>query len=1364
MWSKVLTTSPSAEPQLSQRISALERAAVQWKRQLVDTARSPLLYYRDLKTGTLDLTPAPTGGQVNSSVVDSLLAGRKVRLSNLIPDAQVSGSPLSDARARLKRIAQVAQAYLEEKGASTLFVAVGLATWDVPTGAKPNAPVILLPLSVEPEDAAHREFVLEVSGDAHFNPIMAHSLRTDYGVELVDDDFDLEEPPKNFSGMQQILTAVASSITQVPGLAVTPRLVVGNFRYNNLPLVADLEHNLEAFAANDLIAAIAGVPEARESLASSVAGPSPDLPDAEPPEAEFLVLDADASQHQAINWALMGQSEVVWGPPGTGKSQTIANLIAALIADSKRVLFVAQKQAAVEVVISRLNRAGLGDLVMDCHGGFKSRREFSRGLADAMQRIGSTPAGEYGDLHRELSSSRQVLVDHTSAMHQRRDPWGISAFEVQGRLMAIPEGARTNLRLPREKLETLDLDGLRALQVDVQQWIDLEGPWLARRYPCWGGAAVTTVDEVRRLLELVRGLLQEQLPWCLQAMSAAAGPLSLKVPYSVSGWPSLTGLLADIEQGVARFRPEIYQLDRGSLLAALAPKSGLGRFTVGLSGSYRAARRAVQEQVLGGEKLSGDEAYQALVRSDEQLRGWREYCQDSDSSPQAPENAGLLHQRVSDLVCSLGELAQGVGSPALLRLSLGELQSALETMVSQEAVATRLPQVRDLEGRFADAGIGQIISAVGGSVPVELAGQAIAHSWLQGVWSELTLLEPRLAGFVGEAHNRARDDFARLDTQHLRRNPERIRRVAAEQAIVAMNEFPGQTGLVQREAAKKSKHLSVRQLVHQAPAVLCGLRPCWMMSPLQVAEMIPADTGLFDVVIFDEASQIPPAEAIGTLARARQAIVAGDDRQLPPTNFFRSQDADDDSDDNGDDDDAAQDLAPALIANIESILDVVKALPIREQMLRWHYRSRDGRLIAFSNIHIYGEALTAFPGTVEESPLVFHQLDLEPTLGRSTKSHPGEVARVVDLILEHAKQRPGESLGVIAFGSDHANNIEEGLRRRLSAEGDRSLDEFFAVAQGEPFFVKNIERVQGDERDVIILSVGYHKAANGTLPYRFGPLNQEGGERRLNVAITRARSRIHLIAGFSHHDMDPGRSSAEGVEMLRQYLAFAASGGTAMSGTLSEEPLNAFELNIQRQLERRGVPVTPQYGVAGYRLDFVCGHPDRPGRMVLAIEADGAAYHSTPTARDRDRLRQQVLESLGWRFHRIWSTDWFRDPEGQANLAYAAWRKAVELADASDAGVAVASVAVSPPLEVPVSPVEPDRGPRPAVMAGFPIAEYTHRQLVALASWVMSDTLLRTDDELLRELRRELGFSRGGSRINAAILEAIAVAHSRRER
>ena len=482
---------------------------------------------------------------------------------------------------------------------------------------------------------------------------------------------------------------------------------------------------------------------------------------------------------------------MVWGPPGTGKSQTIANLIAALIADSKRVLFVAQKQAAVEVVISRLNRAGLGDLVMDCHGGFKSRREFSRGLAEAIQRIGSTPMGEYVDLHRQLSQSKQVLVEHAGALHRRREPWDVSAFQVQTELMEIPEGARTGLRLPREKVNQLSRDELRELQRDVQQWIDLEGPWLAKRYPNWAGAAPSSPNEVRVLLELVRSLLQELLPRCHSELSACAGQVSMRAPEAVADWPSLTGLLAEIEQDRQKFSAGIYRLDRGQLMAALAPRSGLGRLTAGLSGSYRSARRAVQEYVLTGERLSGDEAYHALARSNDQVRRWLEFCADGEKSPQAPEGAAGLHLQVTELTSALASLSNGIGRPELLCMSFEELRFVLETMASQEAVATRLPQLRELEGRFNDAGIGQIVSTLGSNIPVRLASQAVAHAWLQGVWSELTLDEPRLGGFVGESHNRSRDDFARLDAQHLRRNPERIRRLAAERAVAAMNEFPG---------------------------------------------------------------------------------------------------------------------------------------------------------------------------------------------------------------------------------------------------------------------------------------------------------------------------------------------------------------------------------------------------------------------------------------------------------------------------------------------------------------------------------------------------------------------------------------------
>ncbi len=598
--------------------------------------------------------------------------------------------------------------------------------------------------------------------------------------------------------------------------------------------------------------------------------------------------------------------------------------------------------------------------------------------------------------------------------------------------------------------------------------------------------------------------------------------------------------------------------------------------------------------------------------------------------------------------------------------------------------------------------------------------------------------------------DRRQKDYIELDRQHLALTPERVRRSVAESAIAAMNAHEAEASLVTREAAKSTRHIPIRRLFQQAPHVLTALRPCWVMSPLLVAELMPTDADVFDVVIFDEASQIPPAEAIGVLGRAPQVVVAGDDRQLPPTSFFASQNV---SGDEEDDDD--QDMA--LTSNIESILDVVKATPIREELLRWHYRSRDARLIAFSNSNIYEEALTAFPGINRDSPIIHHLVPATPLPGRRHTSHPDEVGKVVDLILEHARENPDESLGVIAFGSDHADNIDNTLRSQLREEDDDHLDAFFAEDAQERFFVENIERVQGDERDVIILSVGYHKAADGSLPYRFGPLNQQGGERRLNVAITRARSRLHLVSSFSHHDMEPGRSTARGVELLRQYLEFADSGGAHLEGEYREAPLNAFELDVMHRLTERGIPVIPQYGVAGYHIDFASQHPDYPGSMVLAIEADGASYHSGHTARERDRLRQENLEDKGWRFHRIWSTAWFRNRDAEVEKAFSAWQDACAEFNIDRLALPISQQQGTGAVErrAPEPSTVSARGPKPRIYSGMPITEYSHQELVALARWIYSDTLLRTDEDMHREMRSHLGFKRGGSRITPAIQRAV---------
>lgn len=677
-----------------------------------------------------------------------------------------------------------------------------------------------------------------------------------------------------------------------------------------------------------------------------------------------------------------------------------------------------------------------------------------------------------------------------------------------------------------------------------------------------------------------------------------------------------------------------------------------------------------------------------------------------------------------------------------------------EALAADQSALFRLPRVRELERWCAEHHLQPLLEAVRqGSLRPDEITAAFDHVWLTSIRAHLMAGDRRLAQFDGKAHTRRVREFRQADHQHITLSAARIRRLAAEHAVQALDEHRTQAQVVQVQARKKRGHLALRRLFEQAPDVLTALRPCWVMSPLVVAQTLPARQ-IFDVVIFDEASQVQPADAIPALLRAPQAVVAGEGHQLPPTAFF-------DSSHEGDSDDDEEDDGTALTEGFESVLDVLDAF-LADTMLSWHYRSRDERLIAFSNHAIYRGGLTTFPGASGDLSLAFERIAHVPGKRVDTRSNEDEVHRVVELMLAHARERAGESLGVIAMGQHHASRIEAALRARLAEENDAGLEAYFDESRDERAFVKNLERVQGDERDAIILTLGYAKQPDGRLYYRFGPLTRAGiGVRRLNVAVTRARRRLTLVSSFSHTDMDPSRSSSDSIDLLRRYLKYVESGGAELEGAADAVPLNPFELSVLDRLERAGVPVVPQYGVSGFRLDFACPHPRESGRMVLAVEADGASYHKTSTARDRDRLRQQVLEALGWRFHRIWSTDWFQKPEAEVVKVKKAYEEAVAAADRAACqgeppGGAVQSDSVAVPAVPPPPQPQPQRvGPRPAIPTGPPITQYRHDQLVELAGWIASDGLLRTEEQMEAALMQELQFQKRGKRIIEALRAAI---------
>ena len=487
--------------------------------------------------------------------------------------------------------------------------------------------------------------------------------------------------------------------------------------------------------------------------------------------------------------------------------------------------------------------------------------------------------------------------------------------------------------------------------------------------------------------------------------------------------------------------------------------------------------------------------------------------------------------------------------------------------------------------------------------------------------------DPSLPAFRGSLHDEIAAEFRELDKQRLAVARQRVGRAHAVAAVEARNTHRDQSTLVGREAAKRTRHLPLRRLFADAPDVLLALRPCWMASPLSVSQLIPGERPLFDLVIFDEASQVLPEDAVTALLRGRQAVIACDSRQLPPTTFFAAGVDEDDRED-----------ADEGTSGFQSILDVMSAFLEPAWSLDWHYRSRDEALIAYSNHAIYNDRLVTFPGP-GLTKAVTHVLVPHVTgQGGQEASANREVQRVVELVLEHASTRPDESLGVITMGIEHANRISMALAHARDEHPD--LDGFFDSQRAEPFFVKNLERVQGDERDAIILSIGYGKDETGDLVYRFGPLLQEGGERRLNVAITRARRRMTVVSSFSHEDMRPDYPKLV-VRLLRGFLEYAAGEGRRLgAGRATDVALNEFEQSVFDELKRHGLNLVGQVGSSRYRIDMVAMHPVKPGRFVLAIECDGASHLCAHRPRSRSATAT-AARSAGWRFHRIWSTDWF---------------------------------------------------------------------------------------------------------------------------
>jgi very-short-patch-repair endonuclease len=719
--------------------------------------------------------------------------------------------------------------------------------------------------------------------------------------------------------------------------------------------------------------------------------------------------------------------------------------------------------------------------------------------------------------------------------------------------------------------------------------------------------------------------------------------------------------------------------------------------------------------------------------------------------------AGIVEPNVKD-VFGIPEIER-IPLPAVCD-RINKWMAALEEFNHWVNAREAIDSLRSFELKFVASGL------MNGSIHCSQLVSATNLLIAEALWRGACQDNPRLELLDGKDRSDVVAQFRSLDRK-------RIQLSRAEVLARYLERRPsgeaGEMGIVRAEIAKKRRHLPLRKLMEHAGSAVKKLKPVFLMSPLSVAQFLPPGRISFDLVIIDEASQVPPEEALGAVARGYQLIVVGDEKQLPPTNFFKMVCSDEDGEE------TESEPTAKRPSDFESILKLANARSTSERILQWHYRSRHPSLIALSNKECYGGRLLLPPSPLIDTGDIGLSIIKTPRgnydRGGSGRN-PVEADQIAAAVEEHLRNRPERSLGIACFSVAQRDAIEDALYSR----GLLSSAEAFAP-RGERLFVKNLEAVQGDERDVIFISIGYGPDAQGRMTAGFGPLSADGGERRLNVLISRARSQCVVFSSITAGDI-PADAKPRGTRMLREFLHYAETKNISAGQVNNRGFDSPFEEAIAITVQQGGYDVRPQIGVSGFRIDLGVLDPSQPGRFIMGIECDGAAYHSGRSARDRDRLRQEVLEGLGWKLYRIWSTDWFRSPQREAQRLLTAIEDACR-GDADEAKSALKieiSQASSDPANH-ISTAVPDfsridnnlrstlpstpRSPEPykefklKVPPQIDLFEIGKKELGELVSKVVANEGPIHTEEVARRVREAFSLGRTGRRILETVREAL---------
>ncbi len=1224
----------------------------------------------------------------------------------------------------LKNVSKKAKSAIEETGVNIAYIAFGFIHWTEKENSQSvmRAPILLVPVTIENESPIKPYYLKVTDDEIIVNPTFAFKLQNEYGIKLP--EFDEDE------GIESYFAKIEELVSKLKW-TVSTECKIGIFSFLKINMYRDLKDNAEKIVKNKSVRALLGEVGAKSDTEDGELVHGIDLLDL------HNVVDADSSQAEAIQTARMGKSFVLQGPPGTGKSQTITNMIAECLLSGKKVLFVSEKLAALNVVFEKLKKVGLEEFCLELHSHKANKKQVIAELCHTMR---LQKSGVSDQAERELKAKKDAqkkLDEYAEELHKVRPVINKTLYRLYEEVSACRFAP--DMEYVIQNIKDKGEEYIENAETALGRYVDYI-PTIGYDYHhnIWYGyinldCSYETVMQVKSDLSSVAELcliLQEIAETASEKYGVTANTLTLAHAFGKffalvkeSGFitpallvPStLNKALEAIKQMQAlakvilekkgileeTFDEDIYKLDGQTLYKKLT-KQFNGFFSRLFSREYK--------RIIGELKLCHKDGkkpkYKIAVGAIDDLRVYQQKSKEFNNLHTTVqgllgESYQCVHTDFARCLWELNDLSaiQGAGArfeklttisqkefvaeqPVFAELASryekafadnGEAEKRLISYFDVKAYdlqsVTLCALLKKCEGCYENAdkldhwcefinllqqlkGL-ELHAFIDRAIEKKVVAKKIVPAYKKAFytqWVDAVLHEsPLFLSLARVPHDETVRRFKEKDKLHFEINKAKIKAtLSAQRPSLDMIAQGSSIAILLREGEKKRKQKGIRLLLSEIGDLAQTLKPCFLMSPLSVSTYLSSDMQ-FDVVIFDEASQIFPQDAVGAIYRGKQLIVVGDSKQMPPSNFFNSS-VDVDLDDEAED-----------VTDFESILDLC-ATTLPQRRLQWHYRSRFEQLISFSNKNFYDNDLVTFPSSKTDKVGVgVDYVYVNGVFDRKTKTNRAEAEKIVDMVFEHIENYPERSLGVVAFSIAQQSLIDKLISKRRRQ--DPSKDAFFKSDKTEPFFVKNLETVQGDERDTIIFSVAYAKDLQGKLLLNFGPINREGGERRLNVAVTRAKYNVKLVSSMHYTDIDLSGSKSVGARLLRDYLDYAENGAVALQRAVSANPFerfhSEFETEVCEFLRENGYSVDTQFGDSSFKIDLAVKRPDSSD-YALAVECDGATYRSSKTARDRDRLRQDILERMDWKFYRIWSTDWFRNKRAEKEKLLAAVKEACE--------------------------------------------------------------------------------------------------------